>query len=103
MNALLIVLAILAAIWVCAYHRYTALGWTAVIAVGLGALTAEGDLPQFALIMLWAVFAIGALLFNPTPLRRVLLGAPLLRLFRRILPQMSQTEREARSEEHTSE
>ena len=95
MNALLIVVALFAAIWVCAYHRYTALGWTAVIAVGLGALTSKGDLAQSALIVLWAVFAIGAALFNPTPLRRVLLSAPLLGLFRRLLPQMSQTEREA--------
>ena len=41
MNALLIVLAIFIAVWVCAYHRYSALGWTAVIAVGLGALTSK--------------------------------------------------------------
>ena len=95
MNSLLIVLAILAAIWVCAYHRYTALGWTAVIAIGLGALTSEGDLPQSALTALWAAFAIGAVLLNPSPLRRALLGAPLLALFRRILPQVSQTEQEA--------
>ncbi len=95
MNALLIVLAVLAAAWVCAYHRYTALGWTAVIAVGLGALTAVGDLPQSGLAVLWLVFALGALLLNPSPLRRTLLSAPLLGLFRRILPQMSQTEREA--------
>ena len=95
MNALLIVLAIFAAIWVCAYHRYTALGWTAVIAVGLGALTSEGELPHSALTVLWAVFAIGAVLLNPSPLRRALLSAPLLALFRKILPQVSQTEQEA--------
>src|SRR3970282_2066351 len=95
MNALLIVVALFAAIWVCAYHRYTALGWTAVIAVGLGALTSKGDLAQSALIVLWAVFAIGAALVNPTPLRRALLSAQLLGLFRRLLPQMSQTERHA--------
>ncbi|MBI4190842.1 MAG: acyl-CoA dehydrogenase [Betaproteobacteria bacterium] len=95
MNALLIVLALLAALWVCAYHRYTALGWSAVIAVGLGALTAEGDLPRPALVVFWVVFAIGAALLNPSPLRRVILSAPLLALFRRILPQVSQTEQEA--------
>ncbi|HEV2008772.1 MAG TPA: acyl-CoA dehydrogenase, partial [Burkholderiales bacterium] len=95
MNAFLIVLAILAAAWVCAYHRYSALGWTAVIAVGLGALTSKGHLPLAAIIVLWTVFAIGALLFNPSPLRRAVLGAPLLALFRRILPHVSQTEQEA--------
>ena len=35
------------------------------------------------------------LLLNPSPLRRAVLGAPLLALFRRILPQVSQTEQEA--------
>ena len=70
MNALLIVLAIFIAVWVCAYHRYSALGWTAVIAIGLGALTAEGDLPRSVLIVLWAAFAIGAALLNPSPFRR---------------------------------
>lgn len=95
MNALLIVLAILAALWACAYHRYSALGWTAVIAVGLGALTAEGNLPQSALIALWVMFALGAALLNPSPLRRAVIGAPLLALFRKILPQVSQTEQEA--------
>jgi len=95
MNALVIVLAILAAIWVCAYHRWPAFAWTLVIAVGLAVLTAVGDLPQNIITALWVVFTLGAALLNPTPLRRVLLSAPLLRLFRRILPQMSQTEREA--------
>ena len=95
MNALLIVLIIFAAIWVCAYHRWPAFAWTLVIAAGLAVLTAAGDLPQHTISAWWVVFALGALLLNPTPLRRALLGAPLLRLFRRILPQMSQTEREA--------
>ena len=95
MNTLLIVLALIAALWVCAYHRYTALGWTAVIAVGLGALTAEGDLRQPLLVALWALFAIGALLLNPTPVRRALVSAPLLAWFRKVLPRVSPTEQEA--------
>ncbi len=40
-------------------------------------------------------FIVAALLVNPTPLRRALLSPPLLALFRKILPQMSQTEQEA--------
>jgi acyl-CoA dehydrogenase len=95
MNALLIVLAMLVAIWVCAYHRYTALGWTAVVAVGLGALISQVNLPPPVPLLLWTAFAIGALLLNPSPLRRAILGVPLLALFRKILPQVSQTEQEA--------
>ena len=97
MNALLIVLALFAAIWVCAYHRYSALGWTAVIAVGLGdVVDRRGDLPQSERDRAqWTAFAIGAALLNPSPLRRALLSKPLLAVFRRILPQVSQTEQEA--------
>src|SRR5450756_747847 len=95
MNALLIVLAILIAAWVCAYHRLAAPVWTAVIAIGLAALTAAGGRSQTVIAAMWVAFALGAVLLNPSPLRRALLSKPLLRLFRRILPQMSQTEREA--------
>ena len=96
MNALLIVLAMLVAIWVCAYHRYSALGWTAVIAVGLGAFTSVGGLPHpVCVASTWIVFGLGVLLLYPSRLRRAILSAPLLALFRKILPQVSQTEQEA--------
>ncbi len=95
MNALLIVLIIFAAVGVFAYHRLPALAWTVGIAIGLGVLTTVGDLPQQALTVLWTAFAIGAVLLNPSPLRRALLSKPLLAVFRRILPQVSQTEQEA--------
>jgi acyl-CoA dehydrogenase len=95
MNALLIVLAIFAVVWILAYHRLPALVWTVAAAIGLGGLTAAGHLTQSALTALWIAFAIGAALLNPTPLRRAVLSAPLLALFRKILPQVSQTEQEA--------
>jgi len=95
MNALLIVLAILAALWIFAYHRLPALAWTIGVAAALGVLTLAGELPQSLLTALWVAFAVGAALLNPTPLRRAVLGAPLLALFRKILPQVSQTEQEA--------
>jgi acyl-CoA dehydrogenase len=41
------------------------------------------------------IFGLGALLLNPTPVRRTLVSAPLLNVFRRVLPPVSQTEREA--------
>ncbi|HWP88135.1 MAG TPA: acyl-CoA dehydrogenase family protein, partial [Burkholderiales bacterium] len=95
MNAWLIVLAMFAAAWVCAYSRYSALGWTAVIGVGIAALTFAGNISQPLIIALWVAFAIGALLFNRSPIRRTVVGAPLLALFRKILPHVSQTEQEA--------
>ena len=96
MNALLIALAMFVAAWVCAYHRYSALGWTAVLGVGLGAFTSVGGLPTpVCIASTWTLFGIGVLLLNPSPLRRAVLGAPLLALFRKILPAVSQTEQEA--------
>ena len=95
MNAWLIVLAMFVAAWVCAYRRYSALGWTAVTGVGIAALTFAGNISQPLIIALWVAFAIGALLFNRSPIRRAVVSAPLLALFRKILPHVSQTEQEA--------
>jgi acyl-CoA dehydrogenase len=50
------------------------------------------------LIVLWLVLAIVAavvLLLVVAPVRRALISAPLLRMFRKVMPAMSQTEREA--------
>src|SRR4051812_751761 len=95
MNAWLVIVAMVAALWVCAYRRYSALGWTAVLGVGVAALTFSADIPRQLSIGLWAVFIIGALLLNRSPIRRAVISAPLLGLFRRILPNVSQTEQEA--------
>ncbi len=96
MNAWLIVVAMIVAVWVCAYRRYSALGWTAVIRRRrLAALFFLPNISRPLLIGLWGVFAIGALLLNGSPLRRAVVSAPLLALFRRILPHVSQTEQEA--------
>lgn len=48
-----------------------------------------------ALIVILALIAIVVIILAVPPLRRGLLSAPLLRVFRRILPQMSDTERDA--------
>lgn len=95
MNALLIVLAAIAVIWALAYHRLPAIAWTVAAAAGIGLLSAYAGWSQSLLAVLWAAFIVVALLANPTPVRRALLSRPLLGLFRKILPQVSQTEREA--------
>ena len=85
----------IAALWTFAYHRASALVWTAAIAAGLALVTFFSSWPHALIVTLWIVFAAGALLFNPTPIRRELLSRPLLGLFRRILPSVSRTEQEA--------
>src|SRR5262245_31803705 len=95
MSVLLVILAAVAVAWVLAYHRSPAVVWTGAAATGLGLITAKPAWRQPVVTTLWAVLAAAGPLLNPTPLRRALVSRPLLALFRRILPQVSQTEREA--------
>src|SRR5690349_16207376 len=95
MIVLATVLVLIAAFWILAYYRLPAIVWTAVIAIALGVITAFMHWPQWLVITLWGVFIIAALLDNPTPIRRNLVSRPILGIFRKILPQMSQTERDA--------
>ena len=95
MIATLIVLVVIAAAWTLAYQRAPAPVWTLAIAAALASATFYSGWPRGMLVAMWIVFAIGALLLNPTPLRRAFVSRPLLGLFRRILPAVSQTEREA--------
>jgi acyl-CoA dehydrogenase len=89
------VFAAAAAAWVLAYRGSPAPVWVTVYAVLLGLCTHFGGWPQGALTAGWLLFVLLSLLALPLPLRRQLLGAPLLKVFRRILPAVSQTEREA--------
>jgi len=95
MYTLLILLAALAVAWILAYHRLPAFAWTVAFAIVLGLLTFYAGWPQPLVTALWAILVVGALIGNPTPIRRVLVSRPLLSFFRRILPQVSQTEQEA--------
>ena len=95
MTALLIIFAAFAVAWILAYHRLPAVAWTIVLAIGLVLITAFARWPQLLVVTLWVILIAGALIGNPTPIRRALASRPLLGLFRRILPQVSQTEQEA--------
>ncbi|MFN7085776.1 MAG: acyl-CoA dehydrogenase [Burkholderiales bacterium] len=95
MDVVLIILAVVAVAWTLAYHRLPAIAWTVAGALGMALLTVYSGWSRGALYGWWAIFAAVALLMNPTPLRRVLVSRPLLGLFRKILPQVSQTEQEA--------
>jgi acyl-CoA dehydrogenase len=95
MNALLAILAAVAVIWILAYHRMPAIVWTIAIVIGMGLLTLFSGWPRPLLAAFWIVVVVGAALGSPTPVRRALVSRPLLDLFRRILPPVSQTEQEA--------
>ena len=95
MQTLMVCGAVVAIIGVLAYFCAPALVWTLAAALGLLAAGFSGCLPPVALALAWIIFALFALLFNPGPVRRAVLSKPLLDLFRKILPQMSSTEKEA--------
>jgi acyl-CoA dehydrogenase len=84
--------AILLAAGALAYWRAPLLVWTgAAVAAGIAALVY--GTPGVAFVM--ALLAALLLQLSILPLRRIALSAPLLKLFRRIMPAMSDTEREA--------
>jgi acyl-CoA dehydrogenase len=73
--------------------RAPGLVWSAAAAVLAAAATITSANVALT-VTLWALFAISVLLTLP-PLRRAAISAPLLQRFRKILPQVSQTEQEA--------
>jgi acyl-CoA dehydrogenase len=88
-------IALVALVWLLAYYRLPAPVWTLVIGALLAASAFADAIRGAPLVILATLFAISALLLNPSGLRRVVLSRPLLKLFRRLLPSVSQTEREA--------
>ncbi len=78
-----------------AYHRANAWAWSGCLAALLVWLHGSAAVSAQAMNGLWIAFAVITALTLPTPLRRTLIGVPLLALFRKILPQVSQTEQEA--------
>ena len=68
--------------------------WTAVIAGALAVLTLTGFLSGVAAWILWILF-IPLALFNVTNLRVNYLSKPMLAYVKKVLPPMSQTERDA--------
>ena len=95
MQTLLTAGTVLAVVWALAYFCAPAWVWTVLGAAGLVALTVTPGVSQVAIVLAWILFAMLALLLNPGSIRRSVLTAPLLALFRKILPQMSSTEKEA--------
>lgn len=95
MQSLIISGGVIVLVWALAYFCVPAWLWTVTAVAGLLALGFSGYASPLVMALAWIIFAIVALLLNPSPIRRAVLGKPLLGLFRKILPQMSSTEKEA--------
>ena len=89
---------ILAAIFIAgalAYHRANGLAWSIALAAGVAALTFATGTPAWALTLLWIGVGVFAALAIVKPLRRAIVSGPSFGLFKKVLPQVSQTEQEA--------
>jgi acyl-CoA dehydrogenase len=89
------VIAVIAGFIALAYINVAGWAWTIAIAVALGLAWAAHLLPPLALLVLGAALVLLAIPLNWPPLRRKLISDAVLAVFRKILPPMSQTEREA--------
>ena len=85
----------IAVIWALAYHAVSGRSWT----IGLATLLLAGAVTQALPVPLLAVLAVAIIVFgciaNITGLRQKILTAPIFKLYKKILPQMSQTEHDA--------
>lgn len=78
-----------------AYVNAPGLAWTAAMGALMMLLAWWLPLSVPAIGVAFIVFVVAACILNLAPLRRRLISNPLLSLYRRILPPMSQTEQEA--------
>src|SRR5574340_1411208 len=77
------------------YRRAPLLAWTLAGAGYIAGFAVLGHWPKWLAPGVMAVFVAPMLLFALKPLRRALVTRPIFAAYRRMLPQMSQTEREA--------
>ena len=95
MSALTIFAIGLATFWVLAFIGAPLLVWTAVIGAGLAALYLGGVMGVTGAVISAAIFLPLAVLLNVQALRRNILTKPIFAGFKKVLPEMSSTEREA--------
>lgn len=69
--------------------------FTLAVLAALAAASVIGHWTQPVCVFVFAIFLAGAAVFNLGPVRRALVSARLLSIYRRVLPRMSQTERDA--------
>lgn len=91
MSVFLIILALLVATGVLAYHRASLTLFTAALA----AVLLVGTFSDVVGFWAWLVFLAVALPLNIASVRQQHLTKPLLKLYRKIMPEMSTTEKEA--------
>lgn len=95
MGILIAVLVAIAAAWALAFIGVPLAVWTLAVAVYLGGLFAVGMMGTTAGIVVACVFVVLALLLNLRVVRRAIITRPIFAAFKKVLPPMTATEREA--------
>src|SRR5206468_12517226 len=95
MLTILWLVAVLAGVVALAYVNASARVWTAALTVALGVAWGAHLLVPWLTLALTAAFILLAIPLNVPSLRRKLISDGVLAAFRKVLPPMSQTEREA--------
>ena len=94
MNTLVVLSLFIATIWTVVYQRLTLLSASAIVVGVLVAISWIGT-SGWLLALLWIV-TLGVLIpLNVPTLRQGLISAKALKLFKKVLPALSQTEQEA--------
>ena len=93
--SLVLVLLLVALLWTLAYRGAGTTAWIAAAGMLAATLVLALDAPAYIdALLVGAATVFGAFLGIPG-LRRTFVSSPLLRRFRKVMPPMSQTEREA--------
>jgi acyl-CoA dehydrogenase len=92
---LLLSLTLLGISLACAFYGTSLLMWTVAMTAGIVILASTGSVPLFSLAVIAVIFAVIAIPLNVIPWRQQLISAPFLKQFRRMLPEISETEQVA--------
>jgi len=94
MTALLL-LTLLGISLVCAFYGTSLLVWTGAMAAAIIIFAATGSVPLLGLLVIAVPFAAVALLLNVKTWRQQFISGPFVKQFRRMLPEISETEQVA--------
>jgi acyl-CoA dehydrogenase len=95
MSTPIFVLLAVAAVWTLIYTGVRLVAWIATVAALLLLGRTTGAIGVNAFLAMSASFAVVAALLGIAPLRRALISGPVFGGFKKVLPEMSSTEREA--------
>ena len=96
MESLVIVFALsVATAWALAYKRANGLAWSIWVAAVVAGLEFGTGTPGWIVKTLWVVAAVFAAFAIVKPLRRAVVTRPIFGIYKKVLPQISQTEQEA--------